>query len=48
MLINENDKLEYKEKVSNSLPKEIVSFLNSGGGTILIGVSKKNNLVGIY
>ena len=24
MLIDENDKLEYKEKVSNSLPKEIV------------------------
>ena len=47
MLINENDKLEYKEKVSNSLPKEIVSFLNSEGGTILIGVNKKNDLVGI-
>ena len=29
MLIDENDKLEYKEKVSKSLPKEIVSFLNS-------------------
>ena len=47
MLINENDKLEYKEKVSNSLPKEIVSFLNSEGGTILIDVNKKNDLVGI-
>ena len=47
MLIDENDKLEYKEKVSNSLPKEIVSFLNSEGGTILIGVSKNKNLVGI-
>ncbi len=39
MLIDESDKLEYKEKVSNSLPKEIVSFLNSEGGTILIGVN---------
>ena len=47
MLIDENDKLEYKEKISNSLPKEIVSFLNSEGGTILIGVNKKNDLVGI-
>lgn len=47
MLIDENDKLEYKEKVLNSLPKEIVSFLNSEGGTILIGVNKKNDLVGI-
>ena len=47
MLIDESDKLEYKEKVSNSLPKEIVSFLNSEGGTILIGVNKKNDLVGI-
>ncbi len=47
MLIDENDKLEYKEKVSNFLPKEIVSFLNSEGGTILIGVNKKKNLVGI-
>ena len=47
MPIDENDKLEYKEKVSNFLPKEIVSFLNCEGGTILIGVNKKNDLVGI-
>ena len=39
MLTDENDKLEFKEKVSNILPKEIVSFLNSEGGTILIGVN---------
>lgn len=39
MLTDENHKLEFKEKVSNNLPKEIVSFLNSEGGTILIGVN---------
>ena len=47
MLIDENDKLEYKERVSNSLPKEIVSFLNSEGGTILIGINNKKDLAGV-
>ena len=37
----ENNKLEYKSdipKKPNQLKAEIVSFLNSQGGTILLGV----------
>lgn len=41
MFLDENDRLEYKEKISNTLPKEIVSFLNTEGGTILIGIKRR-------
>ena len=47
MFLDENDRLEYKEKISNILPKEIVSFLNTEGGTILIGINKKKEVVGV-
>lgn len=47
MFLDENDRLEYKEKISNTLPKEIVSFLNTEGGTILIGINKKKEVVGV-
>ena len=44
---NETDKLELKEKLNDSLAKEIVAFLNTNGGTILIGVNKNKVVVGI-
>lgn len=34
----ESETLELKEKYTDTIAKEIVSFLNSSGGTILIGV----------
>ena len=34
----ESETLELKEKYTDTIAKEIVSFLNSDGGKILIGV----------
>lgn len=34
----ESNTIELKEKISNSLCKEIVSFLNADGGYIYIGI----------
>lgn len=34
----ESESLELKEKYTESICKEIVSFLNASGGTIVIGV----------
>ncbi len=47
MFIDEDNKIELKEVVNNTLPKEIVSFLNTDGGTIYIGVNKKREVVGL-
>ena len=38
MKYQENDKVELKREIVNDVKKEIVAFLNSGGGTIYIGV----------
>lgn len=40
----ESETLELKEKYINTIAKEIVSFLNSEVGTILMGV-KDNNII---
>ena len=48
MLSSENDRIEYKERITNDLEKEVVAFLNSKeGGTIYIGISKDLDIVGI-
>lgn len=47
MFIEEDNKIELKEIVSNSLSKEIVSFLNTEGGIIYIGINKEKEVVGV-
>ena len=44
---DETDKIELKEKYTDTLPKEIVSFLNANGGTIVIGITKDKKVIGI-
>ena len=39
----ESETLELKEKYTDTITKEIVSFLNGAGGSIIIGV-KDNGL----
>ena len=39
--------IELKEKISNSLCKEIVSFLNADGGHIYIGVKDDGKVIGV-
>lgn len=43
----ESELLELKEKYTDSITKEIVSFLNTNGGTILIGVNDNGTVVGV-
>lgn len=43
----ESETLELKEKYSDMLAKEIVSFLNGSGGSILIGVKDDGTVVGV-
>ena len=47
MHFDEDNKIELKEIVNNTLPKEIVAFLNTEGGAIFIGVNKDGNIVGV-
>lgn len=44
----ENQHIEYKQKLTPELEKEVVAFLNSReGGVIYMGIDKQGNAVGI-
>ena len=45
MFDDEDNKIELKEVVADSVPKEIVSFLNTDGGNIYIGIKKIEKLL---
>jgi predicted HTH transcriptional regulator len=43
----ENENIEYKEKLTDSIEKEVVAFLNAKGGCIYIGITDNGNIVGV-
>ena len=43
----ESETLELKEKYTDNIVKEIVSFLNGNGGTILIGIKDNGIVIGV-
>jgi len=43
----ETNRIEYKEKLTDDLEKEVVAFLNSKGGDIYIGVKDDGAAVGV-
>ena len=43
----ETEKTELKQKYTDSIPKEIVAFLNSDGGTVYIGVDDNGSVCGV-
>lgn len=43
----ESETLELKEKYTDTITKEIVSFLNGAGGSIIIGVKDNGTVVGV-
>lgn len=43
----ETEKTELKQKYTESIPKEIVAFLNSDGGTVYIGVDDNGSVYGV-
>ena len=47
MRYTENEHTELKRTISDSLPKEIVAFMNSDGGTIYIGVEDDGSIKGV-
>lgn len=47
MTFAETEKTELKQKLTDSLPKEIVAFLNTDGGTIYIGVNDDGSICGV-
>ncbi|MCL2598170.1 MAG: putative DNA binding domain-containing protein [Paludibacter sp.] len=47
MLQVENELVEYKEKLTDSLEKEAVAFLNAKGGNIYIGVKDNGDIIGV-
>ena len=47
MFADEDNKIELKEIINNTLPKEIVAFLNTDGGTVYIGISKNRTVIGV-
>ena len=42
----ETETVELKEKINDSLAKEIVSFLNAQGGVIFIGIRDDGSIIG--
>lgn len=47
MLYQESNVVELKEKFTDAISKEIVSFLNSDGGTIYIGIKDDGTILGV-
>lgn len=47
MTFAETEKTELKQKLNDMLPREIVAFLNTDGGTIYIGVNDDGTICGI-
>ena len=45
--MEENTYLEFKRQYTDNIKKEIVSFLNAGGGKIIIGVDDEGRVVGV-
>lgn len=46
--MTESNRIEFKEKLTDSLEKEVVAFLNyNGGGVIYLGVNRDGHIVGI-
>ena len=47
MNFTETEKIEMKQRVNEILPKEIVAFLNTVGGTVYIGVCDDGTVCGV-
>ena len=47
MTFAETEKIELKQKFNDVLPKEIVAFLNTDGGTVYIGVNDDGTVCGV-
>ena len=46
-LITENNNLEFKRELTQSIIKEIIAFANTTGGTIILGYDDNGKIVGL-
>lgn len=46
-MITENNNLEFKSKLTDSIIKEIIAFCNTTGGTIILGYDDNGKIVGL-
>jgi predicted HTH transcriptional regulator len=46
-MLSESENTEYKENLTDTLEKEVVSSLNTDGGSIFIGVKDNGEVVGV-
>ena len=46
-LITENNNLEFKRELTDSIVKEIIAFCNTTGGTIILGYDDNGKVVGL-
>jgi ATP-dependent DNA helicase RecG len=47
LLQGENERVEFKTSFNKEVIETIVAFANKSGGSIYIGISKSNNIVGV-
>ena len=47
MNFNETESIEFKRTLNDKFEKEVVAFLNSVGGKIIIGIDDNGNVVGV-
>ena len=43
----ETERTELKQRFTDAIPKEIVAFLNTDGGTVYIGVNDDGSVCGV-
>jgi ATP-dependent DNA helicase RecG len=46
-LLTENNNLEFKRELTDSIVKEIIAFCNTTGGTIILGYDDNGKIVGL-
>lgn len=46
-MITENNNLEFKRELTDSIVKEIIAFCNTNGGTIILGYDDNGKVVGL-
>ena len=47
MLGFENQNVEFKQEYVQDIRKEVMAFINSEGGTVLVGVRKDGTVIGV-
>lgn len=46
-MLYESERIEYKSQLMDDIYKEVITFANTDGGVIYIGIDNKGNLVGV-